>query len=116
MKLPISTVGPNPTADDPVLPSRFHGEYKVPGGKLVVVDFAVRDGALSEVQISGDFFLFPEEALHRLHLGLERSPVNVAKDERAALIHASLAEGDELIGLTSDAVAIAIDRALSESR
>ena len=38
----------------------MHGEYKVPGGKLVVVDFTVVDGRFSGVQISGDFFLEPD--------------------------------------------------------
>ena len=41
----------------------MHGEYKTPGGKLVVADFLVSDGALREVTISGDFFLYPEDAL-----------------------------------------------------
>ncbi len=35
----------------------MHGEYKVPGGKLVVADVEVRDGRLADVRISGDFFL-----------------------------------------------------------
>jgi lipoate-protein ligase A len=42
---------------------RLHGEYKVPGGKLVAVDLSVADGRLAEVQVSGDFFLDPDEAL-----------------------------------------------------
>ena len=33
----------------------MHGEYKVPGGKLVVADVEVRDGRLADVRISGDF-------------------------------------------------------------
>jgi hypothetical protein len=40
-----------------------HGEYKTPSGKLVVVDFGVEDGSLSNVVVSGDFFLEPPEAL-----------------------------------------------------
>ena len=35
----------------------MHGEYKVPGGKLVVVDLDVVDGFLRDVIVSGDFFL-----------------------------------------------------------
>ena len=41
----------------------MHGEYKTPGGKLVRVDFDVRDGGLRDVVVSGDFFLYPDEAL-----------------------------------------------------
>ena len=29
----------------------MHGEYKTPGGKLVAVDFEVRDGRLSGVKV-----------------------------------------------------------------
>ncbi len=50
-----------------------HGEYKVPGGKLVVVDLVLRDGQLSEVQISGDFFLEPDTALVQMNQALEES-------------------------------------------
>lgn len=35
----------------------MHGEYKVPGGKLVVADLEVQDDCLSHVSISGEFFL-----------------------------------------------------------
>ena len=41
----------------------MHGEYKTPAGKLVVVDFGVEEGRLSNVVVSGDFFLEPPEAL-----------------------------------------------------
>ena len=41
----------------------MHGEYKVHGGKLVVADLEVRDGAMTNIQIAGDFFLEPAEAL-----------------------------------------------------
>src|SRR3954468_9516790 len=41
----------------------MHGEYKVPGGKLVAADVQVVDGKLANVAISGDFFLEPDEAL-----------------------------------------------------
>jgi len=93
--------------------SRFHGEYKTPGGKLVVVDFSVQNGLLVDVQIAGDFFLYPEDALARLCKALERSSSIASTMERAALLYCSLSPGDELIGLNAEAVAIAVERALS---
>ena len=51
-----------------------HGEYKVPGGKLVKVDFAVSGDALREVVVSGDFFLYPEETLEDIRGALEGLP------------------------------------------
>ncbi|HXF02485.1 MAG TPA: lipoate--protein ligase family protein, partial [Arthrobacter sp.] len=40
-----------------------HGEYKVQGGKLVVVDFDVTEQRIVRPSVSGDFFLEPDEAL-----------------------------------------------------
>ncbi|MFE2887363.1 biotin/lipoate A/B protein ligase family protein [Streptomyces sp. NPDC059272] len=40
----------------------MHGEYKVPGGKLIVVDIEVEDGVLRHPRVAGDFFLEPDEA------------------------------------------------------
>ena len=41
----------------------MHAEYKVPGGKLVVVDLDVEAGRLANVRLAGDFFLEPDTAL-----------------------------------------------------
>lgn len=48
-----------------------HGEYKVPGGKLVVVDLDVEGGALRNVRVAGDFFLEPDEAILAIDAALE---------------------------------------------
>ena len=55
----------------------MHGEYKVPGGKLVVADLEVRDGRLADVRISGDFFLEPPEALEAINNGLNLSLIHI---------------------------------------
>ncbi len=52
----------------------MHGEYKVHGGKLVVVDLDVRDGRLSNVQVAGDFFLEPDEALEDIRNAVGPTP------------------------------------------
>ena len=41
----------------------MHGEYKVPGGKLVVVDLEEREGRIHGFHLAGDFFLEPDDAL-----------------------------------------------------
>jgi lipoate-protein ligase A len=91
---------------------RWHGEYKSPGGKLVVVDFDVVDGHLTDVQVSGDFFLMPDEAHSRLHAGLEGAYEESSISERIVAIESHLAPKDRLVGVTAEAVAIAIERAL----
>ena len=55
---------------------RHHGEYKVPGGKLVVADFDVVDDALAHVSLSGDFFLEPDEALADINAALTGLPAD----------------------------------------
>jgi lipoate-protein ligase A len=94
----------------------FHGECKSPGGKLVVVEFRLREGLLFDVAISGDFFLFPDETLNRLCAGLEGAPGSASIDQLAARVQYSLASEDELVGVTPHAVAIAVERAMAENR
>ncbi|MYM18596.1 lipoate--protein ligase family protein [Brevibacterium sp. 5221] len=68
----------------------FHAERKVPGGKLVVVDGAVEDGAISALTISGDFFLEPEEAYGALAPALVGVPVRASKAELAERLESAL--------------------------
>lgn len=49
---------------------------KLPGG-LVRITATSQDGALSNVHISGDFFIYPQGALRQLEQALEGVPLNV---------------------------------------
>ena len=89
----------------------MHGEYKVPGGKLVVVDLEVVAGRMRNVRLSGDFFLSPDEALEWMTAALEGVPADAGEAELAALVHAA-ARDAELLGITPEGVAIAVRRAL----
>ncbi|MCT2594061.1 lipoate--protein ligase family protein [Streptomyces sp. N2-109] len=93
----------------------MHGEYKVPGGKLVVVDCEVQDGVLRNVQVAGDFFLEPDEALALIDQGLEGAPAEADAGQLAARIRATLPEGTVMFGFSADAVGIAVRRALAEA-
>jgi lipoate-protein ligase A len=95
--------------------SRRHGEYKVPGGKLVVVDLDVQDGRLAHVSVSGDFFLEPDEALLDINRGLTGLPDTTTASELSAVVTASLPEGAALFGFSADAVAITVRRALAKA-
>jgi len=66
----------------------MHGEYKIPGGKLIVVDLDVIDGALHDVVLSGDFFLEPAEALEWMAAALEGLPANTPVDTIATRVRA----------------------------
>ena len=47
-----------------------HFELKVPGGKLVVVDVDTDGDTITNVKISGDFFIEPDEAFFALSRAL----------------------------------------------
>lgn len=89
----------------------MHGEYKVPGGKLVVVDLEVRDGRLAAVQVSGDFFLEPDTALMAMNQALDGLPADAGEATYTAAVDAVLSQA-QTFGLTAEGVAIAVTRAL----
>ncbi len=90
----------------------MHGEYKVPGGKLIVVDLDVADDKLSNVRLSGDFFLEPDEALERIVGALEGAPAEASAAVLAKRVDDAVDPGDVLFGITSEGVGIAVRRAL----
>lgn len=113
-----------------------HGEYKVPGGKLVVVDFEVdlhgnddteaapgetergeattnSNARISNFRLSGDFFLEPDEALWAIDRAVTGASVDVTVEELAAAIRSGLPPHAELLGITPEAVGIAVRRALT---
>lgn len=93
----------------------MHGEYKVPGGKLVVVDVEVEDGVLRRPRVAGDFFLEPDEALDALNRALEGAPADTDAAGLAARIDAALPPGTVMYGLTAEGVAVAVRRALAHA-
>lgn len=90
----------------------MHGEYKMPGGKLVVIDLDVRDGRLSGVQLSGDFFLEPDSALDTINRALEAWPADTGEAELAGAITAALGSEVMMYGISPEAIAVAVRRAL----
>ncbi|MFK7888779.1 MAG: biotin/lipoate A/B protein ligase family protein [Gammaproteobacteria bacterium] len=94
----------------------MHGEYKVQGGKMVVADLEVREGKLAAVQIAGDFFLEPAEALGDFRRGLEGLNADASVEQMTASMRAALRPDAELIGFSLEAVAIAVRRALGASK
>ncbi len=102
----------------------MHGEYKVPGGKLVVVDVEVVDGRLSRPVVSGDFFLEPDEALDVVRTALDGLPADAPTSALAAAVDDALADAHAdgtlpqpaaLVGFDARAVAVAVRRALGLS-
>jgi hypothetical protein len=91
----------------------MHGEFKVPGGKLVVADVAVAQGRLSAVRISGDFFLEPPERLGDIDQALVGLPADASEAALSQAIEAALPGDTQMFGFSALAVATAVRRALS---
>ena len=90
----------------------MHGEYKVPGGKLVVVDLEVEGGRISDFHLAGDFFLEPDDALQDIDAAVTGLPVETDAAAIAAAVRAALPEGAQLLGFTPESVGTAVRRAL----
>jgi lipoate-protein ligase A len=91
----------------------MHGEYKVPGGKLVVVDLDVVDGRIANFRLAGDFFLEPDDALDAINRSVEGLPVETDAASLASAIRRGLPDGATLLGFSPEAVGTAIRRSLA---
>lgn len=90
----------------------MHGEYKIPGGKLVVVDLDQVDGCLANVRVSGDFFIEPDSALDTIDAALDGLPADASHEALTLAIDVALGEDVSLYGITSAGVAMAVRRAI----
>lgn len=93
-----------------------HGEYKTPGGKLVQVDFTVADSRIHQPVISGDFFLYPDEALEPMTAALDGLSIALGEDAIAAAVRLAMPSGTDLIGTSPEGIAIAVRRAVAASK
>lgn len=94
----------------------MHGEYKVPGGKLVVVDFEARDGRIEKPQLAGDFFLEPDEALDDINRALDGLSIETSGEHIAAAVRAALPDGAQMLGFSPEAIGITVRRAIAKAR
>ena len=88
-------------------------EEKVPNGKLVCVSVETQNGQVTEVKITGDFFLHPEETIEKIEHSLEGVPVDIDEAEAASRIGTAL-EGAQLIGATAEDLARIFKKAVSQ--
>ena len=91
---------------------------KVPGGKLirVKVDLNPEEGLIEDVQMHGDFFIYPEDFVENI----EQLLVNLDQKDGEESISAALSrlveeEGAELVGITPEAIAKTFKTALSNA-
>jgi len=93
----------------------MHGEYKVPGGKLVVVDLDVVDGKIVNFRLAGDFFLDPDDALEDINGAVNGLPAGSDAATIAAAVRGALPAHATLLGFSPESVAVAIRRSLAQA-
>jgi len=93
----------------------MHGEYKVPGGKLVVVDLDVVDNVISGFRLAGDFFLEPDDALENINAAVNGLPADSDAATIAAAVRAALPPQATLLGFSPESVAVAVRRSLAHA-
>ncbi|WP_245650110.1 lipoate--protein ligase family protein [Millisia brevis] len=89
----------------------LHGEYKVPGGKLVVVDLETEGDRIATARLSGDFFLEPDSALEDINAALTGLSTDAGVEHIVGALNVAVRDVD-LVGFTTEAIAIAVRRAL----
>lgn len=93
-------------------PMLYQSSKKVPGGKLVRVKI-MADEYIHDIQISGDFFLHPEEAIMRVEQNLRNLHKDTTEEEITARVEAALSkEKGAFIGLTNKDLTMTIIEAL----
>lgn len=93
----------------------MHGEFKVPGGKLVVADIEVTHNNISSASISGDFFLEPDSALNDINQALIGLPEDASHQAITQAVQAVLTDDVMLFGFSPPAIATAVRRALGKA-
>lgn len=90
-----------------------HAEYKIPGGKLLVLDFQLLANKLTQVQLSGDFFMEPPEALDVINDTLEGISADFDEQELIQQLNTNLGDSVILYGITIEGIIVVLKRALS---
>lgn len=93
----------------------MHGEYKVPGGKLVVVDLSVSEGRIHDFHLAGDFFLDPDTALDDINRAVDGLNADAPADAITRAIVQALPKDAVLLGFSPESVAVAIRRAITRA-
>ena len=93
----------------------MHGEFKVPGGKLVVVDLDEADGLIANFRLAGDFFLEPDSALEDINGAVNGLSVDSDAARIARTVTSALPEGTTMLGFSAEAIATTIRRALHKA-
>ena len=94
----------------------MHAEYKVPGGKLVVVDLTTGDNTISSCRIAGDFFLEPDEALEQINAAITGLSVSSSAQDITQAVTQALPDGVVMMGFSPESIGTVVRRALTSAK
>ena len=94
----------------------MHAEYKVPGGKLVVVDLEVEAKRITSVQVAGDFFLEPDDALDLINRAIEGLSVSSSAEAIGDAVRGALSDDVVMMGFSPEAIGTVVRRAITGAR
>lgn len=94
----------------PTVNTEFEGQYKVPGGKLVRANFSAENGIITAMNINGDFFLDPDEALEDINTALVGLPTNTPRALMISTIEDGLRADAQLHGFDAAGITTAVRR------
>ncbi len=92
-----------------------HGEFKVPGGKLVVADIEHDGERITAARIAGDFFLEPDSALDDINRAVLGLSVGASSADISAAVSAALDSDVTMLGFSAEAVGVVVRRALAKA-
>ncbi|MGB4268871.1 MAG: lipoate protein ligase C-terminal domain-containing protein [Spirochaetota bacterium] len=92
----------------------IHVVLKNPGEKLVHINVEFDKNTISFIHISGDFFIYPEEAIDNIEQALLGLPVDTQLIEQSIL---TLMQNNtiEMVGISASTIAQGIQEAFTQS-
>lgn len=94
----------------------MHAEYKVPGGKLVVVDLEADSQRITSCRLAGDFFLEPDEALEDMNRAVEGLSVSQSAEAIGEAVRQALRPDVVMMGFSPEAIGTVVRRALTGAK
>lgn len=80
----------------------------------MVVDLDCVDDRLRNVEVSGDFFLYPDDVLTVITASLEGLDATLDQEAIAEQVRLAIPDGAEVLGTSPKGIAIAVRRALKD--
>lgn len=94
----------------------MHAEYKVPGGKLVVVDLELDNQRIVSCRVAGDFFLEPDDALESINNAIIGLSQTTSAEGIAQAIRSALPSDVQMMGFSPEAIGTVVRRALTGAK